>query len=90
MLTKEEFTELVGNRFFSVSFTKRDGSLRSLTGRLGVRKYIKGSGRPLPENLLLVWERVPKEELGGRYRSFYPESIILVKVGGKTYHVRQQ
>lgn len=33
---------LVGNKFFSIEFIKKDGSLRKLTGRLGVQKHLRG------------------------------------------------
>jgi hypothetical protein len=29
-------------RFFTVTFIKKDGSVRKINGRLGVKKYLKG------------------------------------------------
>jgi hypothetical protein len=38
----KQLRELVGSKIFSVEFTKKDGSLRKMTCRLGVKKYLKG------------------------------------------------
>jgi hypothetical protein len=37
-----QLRELVGNKIFSVEFTKKNGSLRKMVCRLGVKKYLKG------------------------------------------------
>lgn len=37
-----EFKKAVGGKFFTVEFTKTDGSNRILSGRVGVKKYLKG------------------------------------------------
>jgi hypothetical protein len=34
--------EEIGGKFFSVSFIKKDGTLREMTCRLGVTKHLKG------------------------------------------------
>lgn len=42
-MTVEEFRKTVGEtQIFSVDFIKKDGSLREMTARLGVRKHLKG------------------------------------------------
>jgi hypothetical protein len=38
----KQLRELVGNKIFSVEFTKKDGSLRKMVCRLGVKKHLKG------------------------------------------------
>ncbi len=38
----KQLRELVGSKIFSVEFTKKDGSLRKMVCRLGVKKYLKG------------------------------------------------
>lgn len=35
-------------RMFTVTFVKEDGTLRTMTGRTGVRKGVKGTGKPAP------------------------------------------
>ena len=44
--TVEDFRKFVGDngKLFSVTFTKQDGSERKMVARLGVRKYVNGSG----------------------------------------------
>ena len=44
--------ELVGNKIFAVEFIKKDGSLRKMVCRLGVKKHLKGGElRYNPEDL---------------------------------------
>lgn len=38
----KQFKKLVGNKIFSVEFIKKDGSLRKMVCRLGVKKHLKG------------------------------------------------
>ena len=48
-----------GNKIFSVTFIKKDGSIRKLVGRLGVRKGVKGVGMsfsPSEKNLMVVFD----------------------------------
>lgn len=66
---KTRFKALVGNTFFTVVFEKADGELRTLTGRLGVHKYVTGNGKPInSETVIHVWEVLPGGQ--GQYRSF--------------------
>ncbi len=37
-------------RFVSVSFVKKDGTVRNLTGRLGVTSHLKGGKKTVPED----------------------------------------
>lgn len=75
----KKFKSLVGNKFFTVSFTKKDGTERLLNGRLGVKKYVKGTGRPsVPDDLVIVFDQQKME-----YRSFRIGQLNYVKVDGK-------
>lgn len=66
---KTRFKALVGNTFFSVKFEKANGESRTLTGRLGVHKYVTGNGKPInSETVIHVWEVLPGGQ--GQYRSF--------------------
>lgn len=69
---KTRFKDLVGSTFFTVVFEKADGEPRTLTGRLGVHKYITGNGKPVKggegETVVRVWEVLPGGQ--GQYRSF--------------------
>jgi hypothetical protein len=48
-----------GNKIFSVTFIKKDGSTRRMVARLGVRKGVKGIGMsfsPSEKNLMVVFD----------------------------------
>jgi hypothetical protein len=73
--------------FFTVTFVKRtDGSTRTLNGRLGVRKYLKGGDLPYDaaaKELLPVFDAK-----ANGYRMIDLRSILSAKVGGQEYIVR--
>ena len=46
-------------KFFTTTFIKKDGTLRKMTARLGVRKGVNGKGLkfdPSDKNLVVVYE----------------------------------
>ena len=73
--------------FFTVTFVKRtDGTTRTLNGRLGVRRYLKGGDLPYDaaeRELLPVFDTK-----GNEYRMINLRRIISAKVGGQEYIVR--
>ena len=73
---------LDSGRFFSVTFRKKDGSLRKMTARLGVKRVIQGNPRynPADYNLLVVWS-----VNDNAYRSIHIPSILEVKAAGLTF-----
>jgi hypothetical protein len=42
-LTIDLFRKYVGEHFFNVTFVKQDGTLRTMTARLKVKRYVKGT-----------------------------------------------
>ena len=59
--------------FFTVKFTKKDGSLRTLNGRLNVKKYLKGGTLnydPKAFNYIIVYDVVSKD-----YRTVNVETV---------------
>lgn len=53
-----------GGRIFSVTFIKKDGSLRRMVARLGVRKGVKGVGMsfsPSDKGLMVVFDMHKRE-----------------------------
>lgn len=55
---KEQILKTKG-RIFGVTFIKKDGTVRNMTARLGVRKDIKGVGlsfNPDERNLIVVFD----------------------------------
>ena len=76
-----EFKEMVNDgKIFSVVFTKKDGTIRKMVARLGVRKHLKGGELKYDAaacNLLPVFD-MEKEE----YRMINVSTIQEIKVGG--------
>ena len=76
-----EFKEMVNDgKIFSVVFTKKDGTIRKMVARLGVRKHLKGGELKYDaaaHNLLPVFD-MEKEE----YRMINVSTIQEIKVGG--------
>lgn len=71
---------------FSVSFTKKDGSERTLVGRLGVKCHLVGG-----ENTV---KHIPKyitvfDTQAQAYRNVNTETIKGAKVSGKVYVINQ-
>lgn len=71
-----------GNRFFTVEFLKKDGTIRRMNCRTGVKKHLTGNGTPRPQKpgLVTVYDVQAKG-----YRSFYIGKLISLTIGGKTY-----
>jgi hypothetical protein len=60
----KQLRELVGNKIFAVEFTKKDGSLRKMVCRLGVKKHLRGgelSYNPEDFNYLVVFDLQSEE-----------------------------
>lgn len=82
-MNTQSITELIKStkgKFFSVEFVKRDGSVRKMTARLGVRKGITGKGlafNPAERDLMVVWATDKKN-----YRFINLKTITALKVNG--------
>lgn len=83
MESTQQIAELIKGtkgKFFSVEFIKKDGSLRRMTARLGVRKGITGKGmafNPSEKELMVVWATDKKN-----YRMINLKTITSLKVNG--------
>jgi len=84
-----ELKNIVGNRFFHVTFKKKDGTIREMTCRTGVKKYVKGNGKPINDGRVGVYEVNTNRKGAAAYRSFYPESVISLKVDGCTFYFNE-
>ena len=82
-MTTQNIAELIREtkgKFFSVSFVKKDGSIRKMTARLGVRKGITGKGlsfNPAEKDLMVVWATDRKN-----YRMINLKTISSIKFNG--------
>lgn len=84
---------MIGGRMFTAEFVKRDGSLRQITGRFGVRKYTQGGVNKAAENnpnLKVVWEiGTPSQPIdGGQYRMINLDTVKRIRANGMDIHVR--
>ena len=67
---------LLGNKFFTITFIKKDLSLRTINGRLKVTKYLKGGNCTLDkEKFLIVYSLKDKG-----YRAINKETILNIKM----------
>ena len=70
---------------FSVVFLKKDGSIRKMQCRFGVKKHLKGGKlafNPLEKNLLVVFD-MQKEA----YRMINLETLMTINMKGTEYEV---
>lgn len=67
-------------KFVTVEFIKKDGSLRTINGRLGVKKYLKGGVSKLdPKEFITIYSMADKG-----YRAINRDTILSVTVEGYT------
>jgi hypothetical protein len=84
----KELKELVGgNNIFTVDFIKKDGSLRTMNCRLGVRKHLKGGElkyNPTERNLLPVFDMVKQG-----YRMINVSTIKEVRYNNQKFNIEE-
>ncbi len=67
---------LLGSKFFTITFVKKDLSIRTINGRLKVTKYLKGGNCTLDkEKFLIVYSMADKG-----YRAVNKEAILAIKM----------
>lgn len=73
-------------KFFTVTFTKKDGTTRVMNARLGVKAYLKGGELPYdPESKGLI----PVYDMGKQeYRMINTNTITNIKIGNKEFKVQ--
>lgn len=83
-ITAQLLLELARDRFVTVTFVKKDGSIRKMNGRFGVHKGTKGN-IATSEHIqnLLVFRDVHKRE----FRHINVDTILSIKSNGKTYTI---
>lgn len=77
----QSFKDEVKGNFFRVKFIKKDGTVREMTARFGVKKHLKGGElkyNPEERNYIVVFD-VDKEA----YRTINVTSLISLKYNGK-------
>ena len=71
-------------KFFRVSFIKKDGSKRKMTGRLKCRKYVKGTGKALCQSSPYI--RMFDVQNDG-WRMINLDTIFSARISGTDYDV---
>ena len=77
--------KLVGSTFFTVTFVKKDGTLRKMNARLGVKKHLKGGEKKYNAedlNYLTVYDLQKKA-----YRTINVNTLRELKVKGQTLRI---
>lgn len=84
-MTNTEFKAIVKGNFFTVSFTKQDGSLRTYkSARVGVRKFTKGGKNNVEHKSNLVTVNLPHEN--NQYRTLNLDSVRSIKCGDREFN----
>jgi len=73
-----EVIEQSNGKILTVVFVKKDGSERTLNGRLGVKKFLKGGVNKVGEQYITIFDLK-----NGGYRSVNKETIKEVRIDKK-------
>jgi len=77
----QDFKNEVKGNFFRACFVKKDGTIREMTARFGVKKHLKGGElkyNPEALNYIVVFD-VEKEA----YRTINMDKLIFLRYNGK-------
>jgi hypothetical protein len=81
-------------RMLTVKFTKKDGTVRKLNGRLGVSKGVQGTGRANNDPNLIRIAEMRRNERGhflehdaSNFRAFRIERLFGLSIGGQEFEV---
>ena len=82
IISKNEIARIAGNKFISISFLKKDGTPRTINGRLHVKRYLKGGDNPntRKDEFLIIYSMKDKG-----YRTINLDSVFRVAASGKEY-----
>lgn len=92
VISKEDAYNKIMNAksdFFTVEFFKKDGTLRVMNCRRGIKKHLKGGQLaydPVAKGLIPVYDMKISNGPEG-YRMINKDTIVALKIGGKTYKV---
>ena len=92
-ITRSKLLALINStrgRFFSVIFVKKDGSMRRLTGRIGVRSHLRTDHRKsTTENYSLpyvcVWDTQKKA-----YRNVNLDTVTDIRLNNQNFIIEQK
>ena len=52
------FIDLNSNKFMTITFTKKDGTERTINGRLNVTKHLAGGKRTLDDSFIIIYSTI--------------------------------
>ena len=84
---------LTSGKFVSVDFRKKNGDMRTITGRVGVGKHTNGKGMafdPATRGLVVIWESTKsnrKDEKDKGYRMVKLVTVSKVRANKQTYTI---
>jgi len=73
-----------GNKIFKVRFVKKDGAIREMSARLGVKSHLRGGRSTITDehSSIVVFDMQKKE-----YRCINLDTLEEIKCGNKHYEV---
>ena len=78
-MNREQLKKKLGGKIFTVVFKKKDGSVRKLNGRLGVKKHLRGGEKSFSDaqiNALTVFDLKAKG-----YRTIMLDNVTSLQCG---------
>lgn len=86
LINKSEIEEVIPkNKIFTVTFVKQDGTIRRLTGRKGVKKYLTDAGLRYEPESRRMFTMFEMKSLG--YRLIKLDNIQRMKINGVEYEI---
>ena len=89
MLTKEtviDALEVIGNKFFTVSFVVKDGSVRVYNGRINTKKGLKNNERSeVVRKAFQANGVVPIKIDSEQFKAFRLDNVLYIKGAGQVW-----
>lgn len=80
----KQFINEASNKFMTVTFIKKDNTVRTINGRMNVKKYLRGGKCKLNrDKFLILYSNADKG-----YRAINKDSILSVAVDGVIIQAR--
>jgi hypothetical protein len=80
----KQFINEASNKFITVTFVKKDGAVRTINGRMNVKKYLRGGSTTVDRDKFLILYSV--QDKG--YRAVNKDSILSVAIDGVVIQAR--
>lgn len=78
-----------GGTLFAATFVKKDGTVRNMVARMGVKKGVKGTGsyshtKDLTRNNVTVFDFTKRE-----FRAIPLDRVLVIRHAGQTYTIKE-